>query len=198
MKNMGKTLRIAHHKGEEPESAINNYLQSYRTTPHPSTGETPAALLFQGRQFGTKLPQLRKTYDVHNIKQKDQQYKSTLLAQHNKKYSQQHSFHRGDAVLKQNGVRKKHDFVYDPIPWTITSTKGSRVEIQKGKKTLLRHGNNLKLVNPPTISTRTRSRKDSWQQSPSSDSDWSTNNSQSQKWTTQTQKHQNQQQKIPT
>jgi len=63
MKNMGKTLRIAHHKGEKPKSAINNHLKSYCATTYPATGETPAALLFQGRQFCTKLPQLSIDYD---------------------------------------------------------------------------------------------------------------------------------------
>ena len=29
MKNVGKTIRIAHNLGEDPETAINSYLQSY-------------------------------------------------------------------------------------------------------------------------------------------------------------------------
>jgi len=123
----GERLRIAHHKREEPESAINNYLQSYPATPHPSTDEIPAG------QFCTKLPQLPKDYNDHNIKQKDQQYKLTLLAQHNKKYPKQYKFQKGDTILKQNDLRKKHNFVYGPMPWTVTSTKDCSIEITKGK-----------------------------------------------------------------
>ena len=51
MKNVGKTIRITHNLGEDPETALNSYLKSYRATEHPATGKTPASLLFQGRQF---------------------------------------------------------------------------------------------------------------------------------------------------
>jgi len=99
MKNMGKTLRIAHHKGEETESAINNYLQSYCATPHPATGETPAALLFQGRNYHN----YQKIMTTTTLSRRTS---STLLAHHNKKYPKQYEFQKGDAVLKQNDVRK--------------------------------------------------------------------------------------------
>ena len=34
---MGKTIRIAHNLGEDPETALNSYLQSHRATEHPAT-----------------------------------------------------------------------------------------------------------------------------------------------------------------
>ena len=78
MKNVGKTIGIAHNFGEDPETAPNSYLQSYRATEHPATGKTPASLLFQGQQFRTKLPRLKQTYHDQTIQHKDLEYKQSL------------------------------------------------------------------------------------------------------------------------
>ena len=57
-----KRLQIAHAEKEElEEGAETFYLAAYRSLPHPTTGVSPAELLF-GRKIRTKLPELS---DVH-------------------------------------------------------------------------------------------------------------------------------------
>ena len=47
MRPIGKTMKIAHHKGQNEKVALQHLLQNYRDTPHPSTGVPPAAMLFR-------------------------------------------------------------------------------------------------------------------------------------------------------
>ena len=49
-------------------------------------------------------------------------------------------------MLKQNDIKKKHDFHYGPKPWLVVSTKDKQVTIAKDNKSLSRHGNKLKLL----------------------------------------------------
>ena len=52
-----KRVRIAHSQNIDWKADLQKYLIMYRSTPHSTTGVTPAELLFN-RPFRTKLPQL--------------------------------------------------------------------------------------------------------------------------------------------
>jgi transposase InsO family protein len=52
-----KRMKIAQAEGKDWQEEILSYLAAYRASPHPSTGYSPAELLF-GRKIRTKLPQL--------------------------------------------------------------------------------------------------------------------------------------------
>ena len=120
---------------------------TYRATEHLATGKTPASLVFQGWQFHTKLPQLKQTYHDQTIQHKDLEYKHSLKRNQAKRiHPQQDVFSPGDLVLKQNDIKKKHDFHYDPKPWVAVSTKDKQVTIAKDNKSLSHHGNKLKLL----------------------------------------------------
>ncbi|KAL9987013.1 hypothetical protein ACROYT_G001247 [Oculina patagonica] len=54
-----KRLRIAQAEGRNWKSEMDNFLVMYRSTPHSTTGVSPAELLF-GRRIRTKLPQLQE------------------------------------------------------------------------------------------------------------------------------------------
>ena len=47
IKSLGKAIKIANHKKQDTETALNNLLSYYCTTPHPATGAKPAVLLFR-------------------------------------------------------------------------------------------------------------------------------------------------------
>ena len=58
-----KSLKITDAEGKRWKEELNKFLLPYRTTPHSSTGATPAFLMF-GRELKTKLPQLRPNKSV--------------------------------------------------------------------------------------------------------------------------------------
>ena len=44
---------------KDPRMQLQRHLKMYRATPHPTTGRSPAELLF-ARKFRTKLPDVRR------------------------------------------------------------------------------------------------------------------------------------------
>ena len=54
-----KTLKIAQAEKKDLKVEMRNFLTAYRTTPHSSTGVSPAKLLFN-REIRSKIPELTK------------------------------------------------------------------------------------------------------------------------------------------
>ena len=71
-----KVLKIAQVEGKRWKDELNKFLLAYRTTPHCTTGMTPASLMF-GRELKTKLPELRPNKSVldENIRDLDWNHK---------------------------------------------------------------------------------------------------------------------------
>lgn len=70
-----KRLRIAQQLGKDWKMELTKYLLVYHSTNHPTTGKSPAELMF-GRRIRTKLPQvpLFKT-DDEEVRDKDREQK---------------------------------------------------------------------------------------------------------------------------
>ena len=45
--------------------------RNYRWTPHSTTGEAPAAIMFNKRNFRTRLPEIMVDLDDENIREND-------------------------------------------------------------------------------------------------------------------------------
>lgn len=56
MKGLKKCIQISEISEQPLRKEIRNYLWSFRATTHPSTGFSPAELMFNGRRFLTRLP----------------------------------------------------------------------------------------------------------------------------------------------
>ena len=52
-----KAMRAAHAEKRDWRLELNRYLPAYRSTPHVTTGQSPAELLF-GRELSTMLPEV--------------------------------------------------------------------------------------------------------------------------------------------
>jgi len=50
-------MRAAHAEGKNWREGLNRFLFAYRSTPHSTTGKSPAELLFR-RKLTTKMPEL--------------------------------------------------------------------------------------------------------------------------------------------
>ncbi|KAL9968950.1 hypothetical protein ACROYT_G021102 [Oculina patagonica] len=56
-KTLLKSVRAAHAKGKNWREELNRFLLAYRSTPHSTTGKSPAELLFRSK-LKTKMPEL--------------------------------------------------------------------------------------------------------------------------------------------
>ena len=53
-------MRASHAEGKPWQRELQKYLSAYRSTPHTTTGVSPAELL-HGRRIGTKMPEFEST-----------------------------------------------------------------------------------------------------------------------------------------
>jgi hypothetical protein len=126
-----KAIRTAHAAKKSWRSELNKYLLAYRSTPHSSTGVTPAKLMF-GRELRTKLPQLELSlYDNEDIRDRDAMAKDTQTQYYNKKYHTKLSdIVVGDQVLVRQPKENKFSTNYKPEPLNVIQKSGSQVILQ--------------------------------------------------------------------
>ena len=77
------------------------FLRNYRATPHYSTNKSPAELMFPGRSYRTRLPEIKCKYkDDHEIRKRDKLVKEKMKtnADDNRNVKMA-SFSIGDTVL---------------------------------------------------------------------------------------------------
>ena len=69
MRTVGKTVKAATGNGQPRKTLLSSFVRNYRSTPHPTTGVTPAELMI-GRKMKTKLPEMTSPDDDY-IRRKD-------------------------------------------------------------------------------------------------------------------------------
>ena len=149
MKSIKKRLQIAVNTGVDWKSELNRYLFSYRTTPHPATGKTPAELLF-GRKLRTKIPDL--TPDLHvlndsDVRKRDSDYKAKTKEYADKKRKAVISdICVGDEVLlKRDQMSCKTDTPFYVEPYVVVNKKGSQVTVRSSDgREYVRNSSHLK------------------------------------------------------
>ena len=152
MKHIKKVFHTAGVEGTDPYLDLNDRLMQFRATPHPSTGKSPAELLF-GRKYRTKLPDLRPNPaetrpDVLEARDADQEAKARM-----KHYKDRHPMVRpttivpGDKVLLKRRSTKLNS-VYDPEPFVVTQAWGSQIRAERNGEVKSRDAQRWKKVNP--------------------------------------------------
>ena len=74
-----KRIQIAHAEKQDWKKELTKYLTVYRSLPHPTTGVSPAELLF-GRKICTKPPELSDVHVEHEVRDRDSEQKSKCKA----------------------------------------------------------------------------------------------------------------------
>ena len=108
MKHLKKVFHTSITQNKDPLMEIN----SFRTTPHPTTGHIPAEILF-GRRVRSNMPDLREDpartrRDVVEVKNKDKAAKEIM-----KKYKDRpstvrpHKIAKGDKVLQKAEIHQE-------------------------------------------------------------------------------------------
>lgn len=72
-----KRMRIAQAKGKQWKEEVRKYLIAYRSTPHTTTGVSPAKLLF-GRKIRTKLPEFHEDRSASEVQDRDREMKAYM------------------------------------------------------------------------------------------------------------------------
>ena len=128
-----KAIRTAQAENKDWKRELNTFLLAYRTTPHQTTGVSPAELLF-GRKLRTKLPELnRETKDGVNEAARD---RDSLKKELGKQYTDSHRHAKessvtvGDEVLLQQRKQDKFSTHFEPVPYKVVEKTGSQVTIQ--------------------------------------------------------------------
>lgn len=78
-----KRIRIAQAESKDWKKEIRKYLFAYRTTPHSTTGVSPAELMFR-RKLRTKLPQVENLQE--NVFDEEMRDKDVYSKYRNKLY----------------------------------------------------------------------------------------------------------------
>ncbi|CAB4019444.1 Hypothetical predicted protein [Paramuricea clavata] len=107
-------------------------LRNYRTTPHQSTGETPAMMLMH-RGLRTKLPSVKssKSYDDTRAQQVDAKAKRQAKEYADgKRRARGKDFKIGDKILLRHPHTDKYSTQFSSVSFTIIKINGSQLELQ--------------------------------------------------------------------
>ena len=125
-----KRLQLAHAEGKDWRRELVRYMAVYRTTPHQTTGQTPAFLLM-GQYPRTKLPELSQpTHSDEEPRDRDQlmKFKSKQYADasRNAKMSE---VKQGDLVLMKQDKKNKLSTTFEPQLYKVKEKKGNQVVV---------------------------------------------------------------------
>ena len=118
--------------GRDWRKSLPVMLRNYRTTPHQSTGETPAMMLMN-RELRTKLPSFNtsKSFDDTRAQQTDAKAKKQAKEYADRKRrAQEKEFKIGDKVLLRQPHTNKYSTQFSSDPYTIIKINGSQLELR--------------------------------------------------------------------
>ena len=152
MRPLGKTMKIAHHTNSDVNAALQQLLENYRDTPHPSTGIPPSQMLFRDGMSGTfpykplddKKIQLGIDKDKENKLQVEQKINSS-------KFKKKLNLTIGDNVLIRNyKKRSKFDPIFLSEPFVVADVRdqGRSILVERitDGQMFLRHPDDLRLT----------------------------------------------------
>ena len=136
-------LKTSHINDHNCKTSLQQFLCSYRATPHCSTGYPPAQILFNNRQYKTHLPNSSINIDLFRhkeVQENDQCQKAVVKRRADSKaYMKTANLQIDDKGLCQQPRRNKLTSGYDQIPYTITKINGSQITATNKSGTIKRH-----------------------------------------------------------
>ena len=149
MKPLGKAMKSAHYNHENKEDALKALLSSYRSTPHPATGEPPGDVLLRGG-YGTEFP--RKSLsdvDVDAAFQRDHVQRSERACNINtSKHRMPFNLVIGSQVYVRNQRSSKFQPTFGPEIFTVVDlvNGGAIVRSNVDATTYTRHLDDIKVA----------------------------------------------------
>ena len=131
-----KSLKIAEAEGKGRKEELNKFLLAYRTTPHSSTGATPAFLMF-GRELKTKLPQLRPNKSFLDEGMRDRDWNQELAGKmygDKRRHAVDNPIVPGDKVLvKNSNSTGKLTPYFETEPYTVQTKEGQELTLKSAE-----------------------------------------------------------------
>ena len=151
MSVLRKTVHTAIAEKRDVKEAVQMRVFNFRNTTHPSTGKTPAELMF-GRQVKTLIPCMLKedattsNKSLEEAKMEDRRTRMDRVERYNKRKGvQKKNIQPGDQVLIQQ-TETSTKSKYNSEPLHVKAVKGTQVTMEKGSRVLKRHENKVKLL----------------------------------------------------
>ncbi|KAL9968935.1 hypothetical protein ACROYT_G021086 [Oculina patagonica] len=126
-KTLLKSVRAAHAKGKNWREELNRFLLAYRSTPHSTTGKSPAELLFRSK-LKTKMPELvdleeeKKEVSDQGIRDQDTQRKQSRKDYADKRFhARDRNVREGDTVSLEKKNENKLSSCYENEPYQVMS-----------------------------------------------------------------------------
>ena len=118
-----KAIRAAHLEGNNWKEELDVFLMNYRSTPHCTTGQPPALLLF-GRNIRNKVPTLPPSSPTNEIPeavlQRDCEKKERMKSYADERgHASVSNIKEGDTVLLKQPRATKLSTTYDPKPYIV-------------------------------------------------------------------------------
>ena len=152
MKVLGKTIRAAITQGQDWKRTLDDLLLTYRATPHPATGASPAAVLFPGRRFKTRLPPSNTTVTAAQVDTHHEQSQAAAkLYADARRHAKITSIKLGDTVLVKQTKINKFSTPFDPHPYTVKAINGTMVTAERDDHVITRNISFFKRLQPPNI-----------------------------------------------
>ena len=162
MKHVKKIWHTCMITRKDPITKTNKHLNTYRATPHPSTGKTPAELMYGGRTFRTRLPEKQRkapSQAVQEARNNDKQAKAKQkMYKDSKQYVRPHKLETGDQVLLSQKQSKMNP-PYDPRPYTVIEVRGHQITGERNEKRVTRDAQKwkkLQTARPQTLNQEAR------------------------------------------
>ena len=147
-----KSMRAAHAEGKNWREELNRFLLAYRSTPHSTTGKSPAELLFR-RKLTSKMPELVNV-EEEEVEVSDQAVRDrdTQRKQFNKDYvdkkfhARDRNVREGDSVLLEKKKENKLSPCYEKEPYQVISRYGDQVVLRSPQG--VQYKRNLQHIKP--------------------------------------------------
>ena len=134
--NIADDLIVHGRDTEEHDKELNRFLLAYRSTPHSTTGKSPAELLFR-RKLTTKMPELvnveEEELEVSDqaVRDRDNQRKQFNKDYVDKKFhARDRNVKEGDSVLLEKKKENKLSPCYEKEPYQVISRYGDQVVLR--------------------------------------------------------------------
>jgi hypothetical protein len=155
MRNLGKVVQGAKVEGKPWRQQLYYFLRNYRATPHSTTNQPPATLIF-GRPIKTKLP----THGGHTssldepVRKADEAAKQKMkLYADKRRGAKPNDIEPGDVVLVKQDKTNKLTSPFEGKPYLVTQRKGSMISAKRGDKVITRNSSLFRKIQlePETV-----------------------------------------------
>lgn len=149
-----KRIKIAHSESKDWKRELRTYLLAYRSTPHATTGKSPAEMMFN-RKLRTKLPQIdelsRPLLDEEIREQDGYAKHQNKVYIDRKRAAKESELGVGDTVLLRQKTVNKFSTPFSSNPYTLIAKNGNSCTVERNGVRYKRNSTFVKKYNPPIV-----------------------------------------------